>query len=62
MLNNRHGNVFVVAGVIVLTLAIIIGACVLVFGDYLIPLMQDAAPYSYLTVLVVILAIFFFAM
>ena len=61
MLNDRHGNVYVVLGVILLACAVIIGACVLIFGDYLIPLMRDAAPYSYLTVLVVVLAIFFFA-
>ena len=60
MLNNKRGNVFVVAVVVLVTVAVIMGACLLVFGEYLIPLIQDAAPYSYLTVLVVVLAAIFF--
>ncbi len=60
MLNNKQGNVFVVAVVVVLTVAVIVGVSLLVFGEYLIPLMQEGMPYSYLTVLVVILAAIFF--
>ena len=62
MLNNRRQNVLVLGGVILLTVAIIVGLCLLIFGEYLIPLMINTAPYSYLTVLVVVLAIFFFAL
>lgn len=61
MIGGGQRNVIIVAAVILLAVAIIVGTCVIVFGDYLIPLMNDAAPYSYLTVLVVILAVFFFA-
>ena len=53
-------NVVVVYGVMLLALAVIVAICFLVFGDYLIPLMLDAAPYSYLTVFVVVVALFFF--
>lgn len=60
MFNNRQRNVFLVLGVILLASAVIIGIVLLVFGDYLIPLVKEAAPYSYLTVLVVVLALFFF--
>ena len=60
MFNNGHRNVFLVLGVILFASAVIIGIFLLVFGDYLIPLVQEAAPYSYLTVLVVVLALFFF--
>lgn len=62
MLNNRRQNVLVLGGVILFTVAIIVGLCLLIFGEYLIPLMINTAPYSYLTVLVVVLAIFFFAL
>jgi hypothetical protein len=62
MLNNKRGNVFVMAGVVVLTSAVIIGVCLLIFGQYIIPAMADGAPYSYmLIVLLVVLAVFFFA-
>ena len=60
MLNNKQGNVFVVAAVVIVTVAVIVGVSLLVFGEFLIPLMQEAMPYSYLTVLVVILAAIFF--
>ncbi|MBR3317094.1 MAG: hypothetical protein IKG21_04655 [Atopobiaceae bacterium] len=62
MLNNRRQNVLVLGFVILFTVAIIVGLCLLIFGEYLIPLMINTAPYSYLTVLVVVLAIFFFAL
>lgn len=60
MLDDKRRNVLVLGGVILLTVAVIVGLCLLIFGEYLIPLMLDTAPYSYLTVLVVILALFFF--
>ena len=60
MFNNRQRNVFLVLAVILCACAVIIGIFLLVFGDYLIPLVQETAPYSYLTLLVVILAFFFF--
>jgi Na+-driven multidrug efflux pump len=62
VMEGKHRNVFVVAAVILLTTALIIGISLLIFGEYLIPLVLDTAPYSYLTVLVVVLAAFFFAM
>ncbi|MBR3159478.1 MAG: hypothetical protein IKG18_12860 [Atopobiaceae bacterium] len=61
MLDNKQGNVVVLVVAIVVALAVIVAVGLLIFGDYLIPIMQGAAPYSYLTVLVVFLAILFFA-
>ncbi len=61
MLKNKQGNVVVLLLAIAAAIAVIVGTCLLIFGEYLIPLMQSAAPYSYLTVLVVFLAILFFA-
>lgn len=60
MSNGSRRNVFVVAAVILLAVAVIVGVCLLIFGEYLIPLMLDTAPYSYLTVVVVVLGLFFF--
>ncbi len=61
VLGNGRRNTLIMVGVILLALAVIIAACMLIFGDYLIPLVVDNAPYSYITVLVVVLALFFFA-
>ena len=61
MFNNKRNNVVLVALAIILACAVIVGVGLLVFGDFIIPLVKEAAPYSYLTVLVVILAALFFA-
>ena len=61
VLGNGRRNTLIMVGVILLALAVIIAACMLIFGDYLIPLVVDNAPYSSITVLVVVLALFFFA-
>ena len=60
MLANGRRNTLIMAIVIMLSLAVIVGVCMLIFGDYLIPLTVDSAPYSYAVVLVVVLAVFFF--